>query len=146
MALQTPPVREPFFDAEIELPRQNPSLPALKAAVRFLRTTRGWANWAANTAREIFYASFWESRTVASDYTVERSDSVILVNADATITLPAEFPRWRKRLTVKKVNATAGAVTVEGDGFTIDGAANWTTSTQYESVDIVGDGTNGFLC
>jgi hypothetical protein len=51
MATNTPPIRAPFFDAEVELAQRNPNLPPLKLAVKFLRTTREWANWAANMAR-----------------------------------------------------------------------------------------------
>lgn len=53
MATNTPPIRAPFFEGEIELPQKNPNLPALRLALRFLRTTREWANWAANMARAV---------------------------------------------------------------------------------------------
>lgn len=141
----SPPVRAPFFEGEVELPRQNPNLPATTLVVRFLRTTREWANWALNVGSAIAFGTFWTVRTETAAYTVQKGDSVILVNANVTITLPPEFPSWRKRITVKKINAGGAAVTVDGDGFNIDGAATWSTSTQYESADFVGNGAEAFI-
>lgn len=51
MATSTPPVRAPFFEAEVELPRKNPDLAAVRLVMRFLRTTREWANWVAEISR-----------------------------------------------------------------------------------------------
>lgn len=134
MSTSAPPLKAPFFEAEVD-----------GFKLRFLRTTREWSQWVANVASSISFASFWTVRTETAAYTVQKGDSVILVNGDVTITLPPEFPGWRKRVTVKKINASGGTVTVDGDGFNIDGAATWTTSTQYVSADFVGDGTNAWI-
>jgi hypothetical protein len=45
------------------------------------------------------------------------------------------------RFTVKKTDATANAVTISG---TVDGAASPTLTAQYESVEVVGDGTSWY--
>jgi hypothetical protein len=145
VSLNAPPIKAPFFQAEVELPNPNPLQPARRFELRFVRTTKEWAQWIAAIASSVFFATFWSVRTVAEAYTVQKADAVILVNADVTITLPPQFPGWKKRITVKKINATAGAVTVDGDGFNIDGAATWSTSTQYESADFVGNGTQAFI-
>jgi hypothetical protein len=145
MASNAPPIKAPFFEGEVELPQRDPRLPGARLAVLFLRTTREWAQWVANVGSAIAFGTFWAARTESAAYTVQKADSVILVNANVTITLPPAFPSWRKRITIKKINGSGGAVTVDGDGFNIDGAATWSTSTQYESADIVGDGTNAFL-
>jgi hypothetical protein len=109
------------------------------------RWTSAWSEWLSQLARLVTFASFWGVRTETSAYTVQRGDSVILVNGNVTITLPAAFPTWEKRITVKKINGGGGTTTVSPTGFTIDGAASWTTTTQYEAADFVGDGTNVFV-
>lgn len=51
--MYTPPIRGEFFEGEVELPQQNPNLPAVKLALQFLRTTKEWATWTANIARAV---------------------------------------------------------------------------------------------
>lgn len=53
MASKTPPIRGPFFEMEISLPSGNPNIPGLQAIVKFLRTTREWAEWVSNMARAV---------------------------------------------------------------------------------------------
>ena len=72
-------------------------------------------------------------------YTVLLSDNVILANASGagfTITLPAA-PSSGQNVTIKKIDASANAVTIAGNGFTIDGAASVNIGYQYNTLDLV---------
>jgi len=75
--------------------------------------------------------------------TLTNGDSVILVNAAAapvTITLPASISG--KYFDIKKIDATANAVTIVPTSGTIDGGASVVITVQYNSVTVIGDGTN----
>lgn len=83
-------------------------------------------------------------REVSANYTADATDYLILVDATGgarTITLPkaetwAGFP-----LVVKKVDSSANAVTIDGNGSeTIDGATTYALSEQYDSIEILSDG------
>lgn len=52
MRTNTPPIREPFFEAYVELPNQNPNLPPIRLPIKFNGTTRPWSEWANNLARQ----------------------------------------------------------------------------------------------
>jgi hypothetical protein len=76
-------------------------------------------------------------RVVTGATVVQLTDEVIIANAvsaSMSIVLP-ELEKARGRwLYVKKVDATANAVTIDGAGTeTIDGAATRTATTQYDS-------------
>lgn len=49
------------------------------------------------------------------------------------------------RVVIKKVDASGNAVTVALDAGTIDGAATYVLTVQYQSVTVVTDGTNGWV-
>lgn len=86
--------------------------------------------------------------TKIAAYPVVETDSVILANAAAapfTVTLPTPVGIAGRRYTVKKIDATANAVTIATAAGTIDGAATASTSTQYASFDFVSDGANWFI-
>jgi hypothetical protein len=74
-------------------------------------------------------------------YTVNYNDAVILVDATAgavTISLPPAREMEQKRLTVKKIDASGNAVTIEPNGAeTIDGAANKSLAAQYNSQEYI---------
>jgi hypothetical protein len=74
-------------------------------------------------------------------YTVNQNNAVILADASAgavTISLPPAREMEQKRITVKKIDSSGNAVTVDADGAeTIDGAANKAISSQYVSHDFV---------
>ena len=78
-------------------------------------------------------------------YTIARGDSLVLVDATGaavTITLPAANPYSGLQFTIKKTDASANAVTVDGSGAeTIDGMATRALAAQYQSITIVSDGT-----
>lgn len=74
-------------------------------------------------------------RTTAIDTTLTMDDETILVDATAaprTITLPLAASVPFKKYNVKKIDATANAVTIDGAGAeTIDGALTQVIVTQY---------------
>lgn len=78
------------------------------------------------------------SKTVLGAYTVGKDDHTILANAAAgafTITLPAPNSRANPYLVVKKIDATANAVTLDPAGSaTIDGASTISLGAQYQQV------------
>lgn len=80
---------------------------------------------------------------VTSSTTLVAGNSVVLVDASAgavTITLPS--PINGKIFTIKKVDSSANAVTIDPTGATtIDGLSSKTIASQYDSYSIVGDTT-----
>lgn len=84
--------------------------------------------------------------TKTTGYTATDSDTVILCDAAAgalAITLPTAVGRTGKVFYVKKIDATANPVTVDGDGAeTIDGATTQVISTQYNAIKIISGGSN----
>ena len=75
----------------------------------------------------------------SANYTATNTDFAILVSAstvDITITLPAASNG--KCFHIKKIDATAYSVIIDGDGAeTIDGAATQTLTAQHESLTII---------
>lgn len=60
-----------------------------------------------------------------------------------TVNLPSASGASGKEVTVKKIDSSANAVTLDGSGAeTIDGSATDTIDLQYSSVTMVSDGTN----
>ena len=87
----------------------------------------------------------------ATSYNQQYSDSILLVDDDtagSTVTinlLLASLAHDGSTLKIKKLGTTANVI-IDGSGAqTIDGAATFTLTTQYESVTIVSDGTNWFI-
>lgn len=78
--------------------------------------------------------------TKATDYTASLTDSVLIGTATLTFTLPAVS--GNSGLSYRIKNAGTGTVTVDGDGAEeIDGDTTVTLDVQYESIDVVCDGT-----
>lgn len=81
-----------------------------------------------------------------SPYTAVVADDVILCNATGgamTVNLPAASGKAGKKLTIKKTDVSANAVTIDGNASeTIDGATTQSIGSQWEAVTIVCDGTN----
>lgn len=69
-----------------------------------------------------------------------------LVDATAgqvTMTLPSASKAKYLVLTFKKIDVSANAMVVDGNGAeTVDGAANQSTTTQYDLISVVSDGTS----
>jgi hypothetical protein len=85
-------------------------------------------------------------RSATASFTVERTDRTVLVNATGgavTGTLPPAASCPGHTVTIKKTDASGNAVTVDGNASeTIDGAANYPLTAQWNSVTVQSDGTN----
>lgn len=88
--------------------------------------------------------------SVTTTYTVLTDDSY-LVLCDATggaftVTLPAAASSTNVRVTIKKTDVSANAVTVDGNAAeTIDGAATFSLPAQWDAVTISCNGTAWFV-
>lgn len=90
--------------------------------------------------------------TKTANYTATVRDGLILCDATAgavTITLPtaasAFLDGFGFQFSITKIDASANACTLEGDGAeTIDGAANFSTTTQWAGVTVLSNGTAWF--
>ena len=85
-------------------------------------------------------------KSLTGTYTAIGEDAVLLGNASPaafTVTLPAAADHKGRRLTIKKVDASANAVTVDGNAAeTIDGATTKALATQWATISIISDGAN----
>ncbi len=74
---------------------------------------------------------------------------LLLVSASAapvTVTLPFAAAQKGRTFTIKKTDATANAVTIDGSGAeTIDGAATTTLTAQWQAKTLRSDGTAWYL-
>ncbi|NIA67768.1 hypothetical protein HBA54_04120 [Pelagibius litoralis] len=112
-----------------------------------LRTSEGVTLWTADPVR----AAEPTSTTVISKsttYTVTSADNGRLIKADATagaftITLPPAATAGNGfEVTVKKVDSSANAVTLDADGSeTIDGGTDISLPNQHDAVQVRSDGT-----
>ncbi len=97
------------------------------------------------TFKTVVAAASFALTTKTANYTATTSDHTILCNATGggfTITLPAAAGATNLLLVVKKIDSSANAVTVDGNGSeTIDGALTLAILNQYESYTIQCDGT-----
>lgn len=91
----------------------------------------------------------WTTVSKSANYTVVESDrdKVILVDATSgviTISLLAAATAGNGfRIVVKKIDNSSNAVIVDGNGSeTIDGATTSSMSTQYDSINLISNGTN----
>ena len=87
--------------------------------------------------------------TAALTYTLTRLDSVLLVDATAgavTVTVPAAADYADRQWIVKKIDASANAVTLDATGAnTIDGAGTLALASQWDSTRIASNGTAWFV-
>jgi hypothetical protein len=91
----------------------------------------------------------WTTLSKSADYTVAESDRDKLILVDATsagvtITLPAAATAGNGfRVAIKKIDSSGNAVTIDGNlSETIDGNTTSTLSTQYDTENLISDGTN----
>ena len=82
-------------------------------------------------------------------YTLTASDSIVTCDASAgafTISLPTASGIAGRQYTIKKIDSSANAITIQPYGTeTIDGAATYTLSAQWKYVTIVSNGTNWLI-
>ena len=84
-------------------------------------------------------------------YTVLSSDEILLVDSSSaaiTVNLPAAADNDKRRLTIKDAGGQAGTnnITVDPNGAeTIDGETTYLLDTNYESIDVVCDGTGWYI-
>lgn len=83
--------------------------------------------------------------SIATALALKAANQTALVNAGGgaiTVTLPAAATARYTIITVKKIDASANAVILDGDGAeTIDGAATYTLSNQYDVATVWSSGT-----
>ena len=84
--------------------------------------------------------------SVAANYTASTSDEVIFVDASSghvTITLPTASGNTGKKYRIKKFEASANNVILDGDGAeTIDGSTTQTTNVPWTGWVIISNGSN----
>ncbi len=84
-------------------------------------------------------------REVNASGPVLGNDYIVLVDTTpgaVTLDLPAAADNTGAIVVVKKIDSSVNSVTIEADGSeTIDGAANKSLTTQYETITVVCDGT-----
>lgn len=89
------------------------------------------------------------TRSFAANVSLTASDGSAFVDASGaprTITLPPASSVTGRIYTVKKVDASANAVTIDPTGTeTIDGASTATISGQYDSLTMQSDGTRWWI-
>lgn len=87
--------------------------------------------------------------TKTGAYTAADTDTVIICDATGgafTVTLPAAGDNTGKVFYLKKIDGSANAVTIDGDGAeTIDDAATLVLGSQYDAAMLVSDGTEWWI-
>lgn len=76
----------------------------------------------------------------SADYTVSSSDSIIVVTASCTITLPTASSNTNRVVVIKDNISTPGSVTIAAAD-SIDGAASKSLATQYSTATVFCDGS-----
>jgi hypothetical protein len=89
------------------------------------------------------------TRAVTASDSFRPDDYIVLCDATAgvvTLTLPAAAASQGRKLVAKKTDASANAVTVDGNGAeTVDGAASVSITARYDSVSVISDGTTWWI-
>ena len=85
----------------------------------------------------------------ATTYTALLKDGYILCDASSgafTVTLPTASGISGKQIIIKKIDSSANAITIDGDGAeTIDGSATQSLPSQYDYLSMHSDGSNWVL-
>lgn len=89
------------------------------------------------------------SRSVTASGVIAPDDMVLLVDCSGgavTLTLPLAAENAGRVLWAKKIDGSANALTIDGNGSeTVDGAANVSTATQYAAYTVFCDGTEWWV-
>lgn len=86
--------------------------------------------------------------TVTSNANVTTDFGVWLGDATSgaiTLTIPPAEAFTGKTFSMKKIDASANAVTVSPSDGTVDGAANYSLSSQWNAVQVTSDGDNWLI-
>ena len=127
---------------------------SLGATVKVTRATFGTGiatpYYVASSGTVILHENAWTAiRSVSATTTALYTDDTILVDATGaarTVNLPAATNQTGKRYTIKKIDASVNAVTVDPSGAeTVDGAATYPLVVQYQSVTCQSDGTTWWV-
>ncbi len=87
-------------------------------------------------------------RTVTTTATVTVLDTTVLADATAAafdVDLPSAANVPDAVFTIKKIDASANAVTVDAGAATIDGAATYALAAQWQSITVQSNGTNWYI-
>lgn len=106
-----------------------------------------WRSWF-NQLFLIISRGWVPVRSLTASATVQVTDHIILVDAtagDVTLTLPGADKMQNKVVRFVKIDASANAMTIDGDGQNISGAATQSTTTQYARFTITGYGSLYYL-
>ena len=82
--------------------------------------------------------------TVTSDTTASDGDIILVDTSGGNVTIYLDVAA-DAYITVKKISSDSNTVTVQGTSGNIDGNANITFTTQYQSYSFASDGTNFFI-
>lgn len=113
------------------------------------------ANYAANfTDRSLIDKAYVDAKTVFTTITRTTAYSAnvrdfILADASSaafTVTLPLASSSTNQVIAIKKIDATANAVTIDGNGSeTIDGSLTLDITVQYELIKVISNGVSWFI-
>jgi hypothetical protein len=109
-----------------------------------------WFKQSGNTNIGWQKSQFYTTQTVTTTYAISAIgvDHTILCDATSaafTVSLPATPTPTGRQYQIKKIDSTANAVTLSGNGNTIDDLASFTLQTQYEAVTVQWDGTEWWV-
>lgn len=145
---------------DVELALDEIKIYATEAALLAATHVDGVIGYAEDTDNYWFRrAGAWTTQATAGEvlsitsktanYTATATDHTILVDATAgvvTITLPAAATNAGREYAIKKIDASANAVTIDANGAElIDGAATQALATQWKSMIIQCNGTAWFI-
>lgn len=104
-----------------------------------------WTRRAAGAINQLATRRLTVKDTITATYALEDGFDVIpadTTSAAFTITLPKAGKHKGRVIYIKRIDASANNLTVDGDGSeTIDGAASITLTTQWEIRRLTSDGT-----
>lgn len=137
----TPPLKAPFFEGEVELPQKNPNLPANMLALIFRRTGREWSTWCTGIARAVGFPIQSLSVTASLNFAsmiagasddqtvtlagVRANDTQAVVNVGLPTGLTAGlifqgFVSDDDEVTVRCTNASTGTINPDAATFRIE--------------------------
>jgi hypothetical protein len=91
----------------------------------------------------------FDVRSITTDSDMRSYDSQVLANTtggNINYSLLTAIQCKNKRISIKNTGTGVNTLTVTPSGAeTIDGASPWSTTTSYESVDLISDGSNWFI-